>query len=79
MISITYDPVAKRFISLGEIKPFVFIGLRPVETQKRKGREIDGGFRARAAGRCAALRLRRGGGRSQMAPQGSAGVGRGRL
>jgi hypothetical protein len=65
MISSTYDPVAKRFISFGEITPIDFIGLSPRRGPKRTGREIGRRIRARAA---EVPRLR-GSSHSEMAPQ----------
>jgi hypothetical protein len=44
MISRTYDFVAKRFISFGEITPVDFIGFSPRRGPKRNACEIDGGF-----------------------------------
>jgi len=44
MISRTYDPVAKRLIAFGEMKPVDFAGFPSRRGPKRKGREIDGGF-----------------------------------
>ena len=39
----------KPFVSLGEMNPFAFAVFPPRPGPKRKGREIDGGFGARAA------------------------------
>jgi hypothetical protein len=58
MMSRTYDPVAKRFVSLGEMKPVDFAGFPFRREAKRKNREIDGGFRARAMEAARLLRLR---------------------
>jgi hypothetical protein len=40
----TYDFVAKRFVSLGEITRADFIGFSPGRGPKRNAREIDRGF-----------------------------------
>ena len=48
MISMTYDHVAKRFVSLCEMNPFVFAGFPPRHGAKRVAREIDGRIGARA-------------------------------
>ena len=49
MISMAYDPGAKPFVSLREIKPVVFAGFPFRRGPKRSEREIDGGVGARAA------------------------------
>ena len=49
MNSRTYDQGAKRFVSLGEMNPVDFAGFPPRRGPKRKDREINSGFRARAA------------------------------
>ncbi|MGA7994764.1 MAG: hypothetical protein WCA28_07615, partial [Bradyrhizobium sp.] len=49
MISRTYDPVAKPFVSLGEMNPSAFAGFPPRRGPKRKECEINGGFGTRAA------------------------------
>jgi hypothetical protein len=55
MISRTYDPAAKRFVSLGEMSPLILLAFRFAEGAKRNGREIDADWRARSA---EALRFR---------------------
>ena len=49
MIPMTYGKGAKRFVSLGETSPSVFVGFPPGRGPKRKDREINGGFGTRAA------------------------------
>ena len=51
MISRTYDPAAKCFVSLGEMNPFVFVGFPSRRDPKGKAREMNGGFVARATRR----------------------------
>jgi hypothetical protein len=46
MISMTYDRLAKPFVSLSEMNPFAFaLVFPPGRGPKRKGREIDDGFK----------------------------------
>jgi len=48
MISMAYGPVAKRFVSLCEMNPFVFCWFSASPWRKRVAREIDGRIGARA-------------------------------
>jgi hypothetical protein len=49
MISMAYDRGAKRFVSLGEMRPVDFVGFPPRRGPNRRDREIDAGFWGRAA------------------------------
>jgi len=49
MISITYDPGAKGFISLREMNPFVFVGFPSRRGSKRNGAKSTARLPARAA------------------------------
>ena len=67
----TYNHLAKRFISPCEMIPFAFAWVSASSRPKRNGREIDGGFEARPSHRRRATEAFRSiaGNDSEMAPQ----------